>query len=450
MCFLTTAGKGIILLMRAVGLNATTFPGKITYRVGKHLPEYLTSGQNVTLITGTNGKTTTARMLCSVYEKAGYKVISNVSGANLISGIITTLIEHRSIYGTNTRIVLEIDEAAFGRYSGVLSPSCIAVTNLFRDQLDRYGELTRTRDLIRKGIVQAGEARIILCADDSLVASLFPDGGENVTFYGISDNGTIDVSGAPQASAETGNCVFCGTMYDYSARTYGHLGIYGCSGCGFTRPLPDIGFSYKHRGNNYYELLLTDDHKTNVIVPVPGEHNVYNAVTAITAALVSGESTDAAVFGISETSAGFGRMEKFEIGGREVCIVLVKNPVGLDRALTFLSNASDAGGVQFILNDKIADGTDVSWIWDVDFESVKIPLPVHVSGSRGFDIALRLKYSGIMERDIKVDTDVSASFDKALLECAKGKCLYIFPNYTSMLELRNYLKKKFRLKGIWE
>jgi UDP-N-acetylmuramyl tripeptide synthase len=155
--FLTTAGKGIILLMRAVGLNATTFPGKITYRFGKHLPEYLTSGQHVTLITGTNGKTTTAKNVVFVYEKAGYKVISNVSGANLISGIITTLIEHRSIYGTDTRIVLEIDEAAFGRYSGVLNPSCIAVTNLFRDQLDRYGELTRTRDLIRKGIGQAGE-----------------------------------------------------------------------------------------------------------------------------------------------------------------------------------------------------------------------------------------------------------------------------------------------------
>ncbi len=442
----------MIYLMRLAGRNATTLPGKIAFRSGKKLPAYLTAGQHVTLITGTNGKTTTARILCSIYESAGYTVISNVSGANLISGIITILMEKRPKLRPGSRVVLEIDEGAFGRFAGELHPSCIIVTNLFRDQLDRYGELLRTRELIMKGISLASGTKTVLCADDSLVASLFPEGSESITFFGISGDGNGSGSGkaAYEVSTEAGNCVFCGTMYDYSLRTYGHLGIYSCPGCGYARPDPDMRFGYAHSGNNFYEINLPGKPEISITIPVPGEHNVYNAAAAVSAAIVTGIAASDISAGISNSSAGFGRMEKFEIGGRDVCIVLVKNPVGMDRALSFLSNASDAGAVQFILNDKIADGTDVSWIWDVDFESSQIPLPCHVSGIRAYDMALRLKYAGIDEAEIIADTDISRSFDSALLACGKDRCLYVFPNYTSLLELRSYLEKKYRLRGIWE
>ncbi|MHB1452894.1 MAG: MurT ligase domain-containing protein [Saccharofermentanales bacterium] len=462
--------------MRLLGRNATTLPGKTAFLLAGGLPEYLTAGQNITMITGTNGKTTTARMVCSIYEKSGYSVISNVSGANLISGIMTTLIEKLSLKdisaarrrtksgdlhgeGSSVRIVLETDEGAFGRYAGKLNPAVIAVTNLFRDQLDRYGELTMTRGLIRKGIDSSRDAYVVLCADDSLSASMFPDGRGKLLYCGISDrsmNQSLKNSGT---ITEAGNCVFCGAAYEYRFRSYGHLGDYHCPDCGFSRPSPELTGEYSHLGNNLFRLEVTfrtpdrydlTGDALNIRLPIPGEHNVYNAMTAAGIAIVNKISLSNIREGIEESKAGFGRMEKFEVGGRDVCIVLVKNPVGLERALSFLENASDAGSVQFLLNDNIADGTDVSWIWDVDFESRKFDATCFVSGTRCYDMALRLKYSGISADRIIVDPDCASGFETALSHCRQGRCLYIFPNYTSLLSLRAYLERRYRLTSIWE
>ena len=469
--------------MRALGRNATTLPGKLAFRAASGLPEFLTAGQNVTLITGTNGKTTTARMVCAIHEQAGYRVVSNVSGANLISGILTTLIEKLSLrdlqdarrrartgqtdrqslspahrQDSMLRIVLETDEGAFGRYAGRLHPTVIAVTNLFRDQLDRYGELSATRALVSKGIVGAPDAAAVLCADDSLVASMFRDGRKHLIYFGVSGEGLPTAGPQGAAVTEAGNCIFCGAPYSYRFRSYGHLGDFRCPSCGFARPAPDLECRYEHLGNNLYrmdlhyrspeESSLPPEH-LEIALPIPGEHNIYNAMTAAGVAWANHVPADAIRTGIGSSRAGFGRMEKFEVGGRDVCIVLVKNPVGLDRALSFLENASDTGGVQFLLNDNIADGTDVSWIWDVDFESRRIPPPCFVSGTRCYDMALRLKYSGIPESAIHVEPDCALGFDAALRQCPKGRCLYVFPNYTSLLTLRAYLEKKYRLRSIW-
>lgn len=468
--------KAMIGAMRLLGRNATTLPGKTAFLIAKGLPEYLTAGQNITMITGTNGKTTTARMVCSIYDKSGYSVISNVSGANLISGIVTTLIEKLTLKdiraarsrlksgdlfgeGASIRIVLETDEGAFGRYAGKLNPAVIAVTNLFRDQLDRYGELTMTRELVRKGIESARDSYVVLCADDSLSASLFPDGRGKLLYCGISDKSMSQDLKDSKTITEAGNCIFCGASYEYKFRSYGHLGDFHCPDCGFSRPSPDLTGEYSHLGNNLYKLGITFrtpersdfvEERLNVRLPIPGEHNVYNAMTAAGIAIVNRISPSNIREGIEESKAGFGRMEKFEVGGRDVCIVLVKNPVGLERALSFLENASDAGSVQFLLNDNIADGTDVSWIWDVDFESRKFDADCFVSGTRCYDMALRLKYSGIPEEHINVDPDYGSCFETAIKHCRQGRCLYIFPNYTSLLSLRAYLERKYRLNSIWE
>ncbi|MHB8961929.1 MAG: MurT ligase domain-containing protein [Saccharofermentanales bacterium] len=468
--------KLMIKVMRLLRRNATTLPGKAAFLIAKGLPEYLTSGQNVTMITGTNGKTTTARMVCSIYEKSGCRVVSNVSGANLISGIITTLIEKLSVmdireararakskdlHGDSAplRIVLETDEGAFGRFAGRLNPAVTAVTNLFRDQLDRYGELTMTRELIRKGIESAPDSAAVLCADDSLSASMFPAGRKKLLYCGISDRSMNQDTKDSGTITEAGSCIFCGTAYEYRYRTYGHLGSYHCPGCGFTRPSPDLEGDYSHLGNNLYNLTLNirapgyfDFHEDSMDIrlPIPGEYNVYNAITAAGTAIANMVSISNIREGIEDSKAGFGRMEKFEVGGREVCIVLVKNPAGLERALSFLDNASDAGSVQFLLNDNIADGTDVSWIWDVDFESRRFAVKCHVSGTRCYDMALRLKYAGVLEEQISVDPDYASGFETALKQCRQGRCLYVFPNYTSLISLRSYLEKKYRLSSIWE
>ncbi|MHB1483398.1 MAG: DUF1727 domain-containing protein [Saccharofermentanales bacterium] len=455
-------GKAMIFLMRLSGRNATTLPGKTALWLYKKLPAYLTRNKNVTIITGTNGKTTTTRMLCSIYESAGFRVVTNVSGANLASGVITALIENLSFSdmlsakknspGNNRlRIVLEMDEGAFGRYSASLNPSVIAITNLFRDQLDRYGELSITRELIRKGIRESVKAAILLCSDDSLCASLAEDcKGRNV-FCGIGKASMREAQPNLSAATEAGNCVFCGEEYDYSHRSFGHLGYYKCPGCGFTRPEPSFHCEYEKLENNMFHVYYKwKGEKIDLILPIPGEFNVYNAMTAVAAACMNGISLADTKKGLLLAKAGFGRMERFNIEDRDVCIVLVKNPVGLERALDFLANATDAGSVLFLLNDGIADGTDVSWIWDVDFESKKIPGDIHVSGSRCYDMALRLMYAGADKDAITVSYDFTAQFEKALKACEKGECLYVLPNYTSLLELRSYLSKTYHLKEIWK
>ena len=489
--------------MRHLGRNATTLPGKIALRLDRNLPSYLTDHQNVTLITGTNGKTTTTRMLCSIYESLGFRVITNVSGANLASGVVTAMIEGLSLSDISNarkmkkekkpiRMVLEIDEAAFGRYAASLHPKVIAVTNLFRDQLDRYGELSKTRELIRKGILEADQADILLCADDSLCASLaysadvasasesasesalseilhpLPtrsiSGKRSVMFCGIEKDSMVQDAPNRSATTEAGNCVFCGTAYQYAYRSFGHLGYYQCPGCGFSRPDSDFHCSYQKLQNNRYQAAFwwntpsipgerspsPSIRPLEVILPIPGEHNVYNAMTAIAVACMNGIALTDTKQGILKTRAGFGRMERFQIMDREVCIVLVKNPVGLERALDFLANATDAGSVLLLLNDGIADGTDVSWIWDVDFESKRFPRKSFVSGSRCYDMALRLQYSGVPKENIVVSDDFILQFEKALAECKEGECLYVLPNYTSLLELRSYLSGKYHLKEIWK
>jgi len=482
--------------MRLLGRNATTLPGKAALRLYRDLPGYLTCGQNVTLITGTNGKTTTTRMLCSIYEALGFRVITNVSGANLASGVVTSLIEGLSFSDISNarkrdtgskksedrakrenavtsepanknkivetdkkavRIVLEIDEAAFGRYAASLHPGVIAVTNLFRDQLDRYGELSKTRELIRKGIQESDKATVLLCADDSLCASLAYKADcaltDRVVFCGIEKTSMSENISNQSATTEAGNCVFCGSTYRYSHRSFGHLGFYQCPGCGFSRPDTSFHCDYEMLGNNRYRASFgwgDNIEAIKAVLPVPGEHNVYNAMTAIAAACLNGVSLQDTRQGILNTKAGFGRMERFRIRDREACIVLVKNPVGLERALDFLANATDAGSVLILLNDGIADGTDVSWIWDVDFESKKFPRRSFVSGTRCYDMALRLQYAGVPKERITVSHDFAALFGKALAGCEPGECLYVLPNYTSLLELRAYLSTEYHLKEIWK
>lgn len=467
----------MIFLMRMLGRNATTLPGKIALRLYKHLPYALTKNLNVTLITGTNGKTTTTRMLCSIYESSGYTVVTNVSGANLGSGVVTALMEGLPLINRNSgqiRVVIEIDEAAFGKYAKDLNPKVIAVTNLFRDQLDRYGELSKTREFIRKGIEESQNAKILLCADDSLCASLAYDTANNketgysweniskkvegrLFFCGVEKSSMVQNSENASATTEAANCVFCGTAYVYTHRSFGHLGHYICPSCGFSHPESSLHCDYERLLNNQFNATFwwTDvstkpDDIMNLTLPVPGEHNVYNAMTATGAAFLNGIPFKTVKDGLMNAKAGFGRMERIKIKDHEVCIVLVKNPVGLERALDFLDNATDAGNVMLLLNDGIADGTDVSWIWDVDFENKRFPGTCFVSGNRCYDMALRLQYAGVEKDRIIVSNDFVNLFEKALSECERDKCLYLLPNYTSLLELRAYLSDKYQLKEIWK
>ena len=475
------------LALRLMGRGATTLPGKVAVKIDPKILKKLCEGRNCVTITGTNGKTTTTHMITDIFRNCGYTVVTNVSGANLLSGVTTSMIfgmkdmKKAEKEGRKIICVLETDEAAYGKIACQIVPKVSVVTNLFRDQLDRFGELAHTRDLIARGL-DSCEADILLNSDDSLVSELYKGREGRTIFYGLSEesmhynNVTYpDKSGVLPASSDAEYCTGCKTKYDYTARSFGHLGAFSCKTCGKKRKDPRFFVKYdlaKNPSDEGYELSLLDagegrDEKSGtgitekrVKLPIPGMHNFYNSIAAVSACVRMGEKigdTEALSFekcaaALQHVEAAFGRMEKISIGDKKICVLLVKNPVGLDRALSFVAGASDAEGIYMLLNSNIADGKDVSWIWDVDFESKEFPEKVYVSGDRYGDMMLRILYSGVERSRIvaRPMEECADLLDQAISDSTPGKCLYILPNYTSMLALRSILVKRYHLKDFWK
>ncbi len=438
--------------LRLVGRGATALPGKAALLVEPQLLKKLTFGRQVFLVTGTNGKTTTVRILCTLLQQQGYRVITNPSGANLDSGLTTTLLNNLSLLRQSSSqnplaLVLEIDEAFFGKLAADLNPTVSVVTNFFRDQLDRFGELSHTRDLIAKGL-DASKAKVVLCADDSLCASLGRDREENTLYFGL-DAAAMQPQSA-DAIHESAYCTFCGSRYQYDGMAYGHLGRFHCPGCGFSRPEPDLSFSPIAQASLDLPLRFCwREEFAEATLPIPGLHNGYNAAAAVLAVLAAGLPYQKSVQALACAQAAFGRMERFEVGEKAVCLILVKNPVGMDRALDFVAAATDAGGVMLLLNANDPDGRDVSWIWDVHFEHHLPPGRLGISGIRCHDMALRLYYAGKTDPELLVDPAHLALFERLLADCPPGKCLYILPNYTAMLALRADLARRYQLRDFW-
>ncbi|MDD2534575.1 MAG: MurT ligase domain-containing protein [Eubacteriales bacterium] len=464
-------GRALTFLLRRLGRGATSLPGKVALSIDPRLLSRLTAGRTVYLVTGTNGKTTTVRILCAVLEALGTPVITNPSGANLDSGLTTTLIDHLPLLRRKTvgegdvAIVFEIDEAFFAKCARSLQPTICVVTNFFRDQLDRYGELAHTRDLIARGLDDS-DGHVILCADDSLCASLAQGREARCSFFGL-DLFAMH-KGASGAVTESAYCTFCGTRYDYQAHAYGHLGDFACSHCGFKRPEPTLTFApvvaspessasasacSSTSPQPSVETQLLDFNfagsRLQAELAIPGLHNAYNASAALLAAITGGQSFAEAAGMLEKARAAFGRMERFKVGTREVCLILVKNPVGMDRALDFVSQAKDYGAAMLLLNANDPDGRDVSWIWDVDFERTLLPGQLAISGIRAADLALRLHYAGKQTHDLITGDDMMALFDRQLALCPPNHCLYILPNYTAMLDLRAQLAKRYNLRAFW-
>ncbi|MDW7659585.1 MAG: MurT ligase domain-containing protein, partial [Bacillota bacterium] len=389
-------------------------------------------------------------------EEQGMAVITNPSGANLDSGLTTTLLDHlallrrgRSEAGSTTQaaLVFEIDEAFFAKLAVRIKPDICIVTNFFRDQLDRFGELQHTRDLIARGLAES-KTTAVLCADDSLCASLGKDRPYPTAYFGMKTDCVPQQSG--QAVLESPFCTFCGARYHYDGLVYGHLGLFTCPDCGYHRPEPDLVF--EPAGSSERKLTLRVSCSGQMVEfdnPVPGLHNAYNATGALLAALQAGLPLAQSAQALSRTQAAFGRMERFAIGDREVCLILVKNPVGMERALEFVSHADDAGAVMMMLNANDPDGRDVSWIWDVHFEESLLPGRIGISGIRCHDLALRLYYAGKKPDELLVTPEHLNLFDQLLAVCPAGRCLYLLPNYTAMLAIRADFVKRYRLRDFW-
>lgn len=435
--------KALRLISRILHRGGTAMPGRFALKVCPDLLQRLARGVESVAITGTNGKTTSARMVEQTFSDRGLDYFTNRSGANLISGITTEFVMNCSLSGKMKKkyAVIECDEAAARRVFAQLKPKVIVVTNLFRDQLDRYGEVTHTLENIREGIKGAPEALLCLNADCSLTASLAEDLPNRAVFFGV-DRGAAPSREKPEISDAT-HCIRCKHEYEYDYISYGHLGGFRCPNCGYSRPKAEYAVTsiVEQRGSGSTVVMSIRGQERIVDINLPAMYNVYNAVGAVAAALEMGIDPDTAVKALAEFKCGFGRMEQFDMGGGTK-MMLVKNPAGCNQVIEFLENIKERFILVVCLNDRGADGTDISWIWDADFEKLSAVSArlarVIVSGDRAQDMRLRIKYAGIPDDRIAVERDY-----EALVKTLEGQDMpvYIMPTYTAMLELREVVIK---------
>ena len=444
--------KALRLFSRLVHRGGTAMPGRFALRVCPDLLAILARDVKSVAITGTNGKTTSSRMIEEAFAGQGCRYFANRSGANLISGITTEFVMNCTLGGKMKKeyAVIECDEAAARTVFGQLKPRVIVVTNLFRDQLDRYGEVTHTLENIRAAIQGAPEALLCLNADCSLTSSLADDLPNRSVFFGI-DKGAVPSREKPELS-DAPHCIRCKTEYEYDYVSYGHLGGFRCPRCGYARHKADYAVTdvLEQRADGSSLLMDIRGSRQLVEVNLPAMYNIYNAAGALAAAVEMGVDLQTAIAALGSFQCGFGRMEKFDLGGG-ARIMLVKNPAGCNQVLEFLQNIREKFILVVCLNDRSADGTDVSWIWDANFE-VLAELSgrleqVIVSGDRAGDMRVRIKYAGIPDAFIQEERNYEALVAK--LE-KTDKPIFIMPTYTAMLDLRQVVIRHCGGAEFWE
>lgn len=457
--FTISVSKASIILCRLLKRGGTSLPGKIALKIYPGIVEALAKNFFVIMVTGTNGKTTTTRIISQILKENSIEHITNISGANLVGGVITTFIEAVNLKGCSQAPIalIEIDEAAFKVISEYLNPDILLVTNFFRDQLDRYGELYTTLNGVREGIKKSKKTKLILNADDSLCASL-DSSGKEVIYYGFDKNAHPGIDEASNSDAMF--CINCKTKYNYTNHVYGHLGGFACPNCGYKRPdsqvtcskveeltvsFSDILFSIKGtKGNPNYSARVN----------LPGLYNIYNALAAVSCGYLLNLPVKNSIKALGSFESGFGRMETIEASGRFIRLILVKNPTGFNQVLNYLLTEDKSMQLAFLINDNLADGTDISWLWDVDFEKLENVQGkignVYASGIRAEDMAVRLKYAGIYADKINIVKDYKELIETGLWRTKKGHNFYILPTYTAMMEIREVLKKMYGLKEFWK
>jgi lipid II isoglutaminyl synthase (glutamine-hydrolysing) len=437
------AARAAGALSRRTGRGGTSLPGKLLLRLEPDAVASLAgrlSGGSV-VISATNGKTTTAAMVAAILERGGRKLVHNRAGANMAGGIAGTLLEAAGPRGAiaGDTGLFEIDEFWLDRLVPQIRPRALLLANLFRDQLDRYGELDIIADRWAGVVAEARDTTLVLNADDPLVADLGrerPAG--SVVYFGVEDP-SVALTDLAHA-ADSKHCRRCGAPYRYELVFLGHMGHYHCDACGATRPVPSVAAEEVVldglRGARI--RLRLPDATVDVTLPLPGLYNVYNALGAAALTSALGATPEEVVAGLAAVSPAFGRAESVRVGDRDLLLLLVKNPAGANEVLRTLALEPGEHDLLAVLNDGIADGRDVSWVWDADFEVLADRLRrVVCSGTRAAEMAVRLKYAGVPEDRLVVEPSLPAALDRAVAD-GSGRLVAI-PTYTAMLELRREL-----------
>jgi UDP-N-acetylmuramyl tripeptide synthase len=440
------AAASLSRLVRAGG--GTTVPGKLLAMIDPTMVDRLAARLPLgsAVLSATNGKTTTAAMAAEILGPRA-RLAHNRSGANLVSGVASTLLAQ-----PNSELGLfEVDEGAFPEIARRVQPRVVCLGNLFRDQLDRYGELELIAERWRAAVrTLPAETVLVVNGDDPQVGDLARERPGSLVF-GL-DDPRHGAATLPHA-ADSRWCLACGRPYAYSAAYVGHLGDYRCEHCGHARPALDISArNIRLDGLEGVDFeLVSRDGTRPIRLRVPGLYNVYNALAAAALATALGASPEEVEAGLERFSAAFGRFERIEVGGKRVLVLLIKNPAGANEAVRTLVDGGAPRLAVIALNDAIADGRDVSWIWDVDFEPLFERLEILIaSGERAGELALRAKYAGFSEGSIEVEPELTAALDRGLHLTAEGQELVVLPTYTAMLALREIVADRGFVRPYWE
>ena len=435
-------------LSRAAGRGGgTTIPGKVLWKLDPGSVDALAARlpQGVVVFSATNGKTTTTAMAAEILGE-GRKLAWNRAGANLMSGIASALVAG----GRADLGLFEVDEGALPEALARTNPRVLALGNLFRDQLDRYGELELVAERWRDAVAGLPSGTtLVVNADDAVVADL-ADGRAEAVRFGLDD--PRQARPRLQHAADSKYCLRCGALYEFAAAYVGHLGDYRCPQCGHRRPELDVAArEIELRGllASHFRLS-TPIGDAEIELALPGLYNVYNAAAAAALSMAVGASLEDVRSGLARFGAAFGRFERIASGGKSIVLLLVKNPAGANEVVRTLETGVPPVLV-VALNDAIADGQDVSWIWDVDFE----PLLEHVghviaTGDRAAELGLRMTYGGLPPERLEVIPSLESALDRGLGLVEAGTELVVLPTYTAMLSLRSILAGRGAVRPYWE
>lgn len=435
-------GKIISFLIKSKGGGGTTAPGYYALKIDPDLIQKLVKNLDKSIIvSGTNGKTTTSRLISNILS-GGHQVVHNRQGSNLLRGIASTLLKNYPTAG-NAVGLWEVDEATLPEAVSRIHPQIIVLLNLFRDQLDRYGEVNSLRAKWQKIVSTLPKNTIlILNADDPGITYLAKFSKCKVLFFGIEDK-KINLPEVTNA-ADTRYCPNCAHKLTFNTQFSSHLGHYRCSNCDFKRPSPQISASNLEFNHDFSsQISITVNRQPSIInYQLPGLYNVYNVLAAVSVANSFDLEDHNLRSQLSNFSGAFGRFQKIEIGTKKIIIFLVKNPTGANEVLRTLA-AKNNLNLLAILNDNFADGKDVSWIWDTDWDVLtKSIKTLSISGIRGWDLANRLKYANFKLDKNSVFKDINYSIKKSLEKLSNNDTLIILPTYTALLEVQKSLSKQ--------
>jgi UDP-N-acetylmuramyl tripeptide synthase len=458
----TARVAGVVCRMARRG--GTSLPGLVALRVEPHAVRLLAGqlGSGSLVVAGTNGKTTTCAWIAGALEAGGRPVVRNGAGSNMMRGVATSLLRESTLgghlrHGRGGCGLFEADEAALPAILAQVRPRFITLTNLFRDQLDRYGEIATTAARWRESLASLpSDTVLLLNADDPLVAGLADAATGRVVFYGVQrwPEGESDHSGAGPIlarSADSLYCPRCTASLTFTSLSYAHLGQYHCTACGYQRPQPDFWAEVAEADGAGCQMLVHGDGQTvSCSVPLPGRYNVYNALAALATAAVAGTGLQVAATAVAAAKGAFGRAEVMTIGGRDLSLYLIKNPTGADEVFRVVRPAAGEATLLLLLSDHAADSEDVSWIWDAQLDLLlPWPGPVICGGTRAEDMALRLKYAGLGRQPIVVPRDVPRAVRQALATAPAGPVV-VLATYTAMLAARSYVARAGGGRQYWQ